>query len=235
VDRPSASSTPGSLRLEPSGRDTLSDRAYRAIRAAIINRELETGHYYSEAWLAGILGVSRTPTHSALLQLEIEGVVEIFAQRGFRLREIPDEEFDEFYEVRIILETNVLRTLCEKVDTGYVATLRELLDRQARAVADPALFLDLDEGFHRYMAEAAGLRRTAAIIHSLRGILWLGTTDRPDEQRASVVDDHRAIVEAVAAGDADAAVAALEHHLRRSAKARRAQAQAAQAQRTGTD
>ena len=80
MDRPSASSTPGRLRLEPSGRDTLSDRAYRAIRAAIINRELETGHYYSEAWLAGILGVSRTPTHSALLQLEIEGVVEIFAQ-----------------------------------------------------------------------------------------------------------------------------------------------------------
>jgi DNA-binding GntR family transcriptional regulator len=204
------------LRIDGTSRDTLADRAYRSIRVAIIHHELVPGRYYSEAWLAGLLGVSRTPTHYALLQLEIEGIVEIAAQRGFRLRDVPESEFNEFYEVRIILETNVLQKLAPTVDAEVVATLRELLDRQRRVVEDPIPFQDLDEGFHRYMAEAAGLHRTAAIIHSLRGILWLGTAHRPTEERASVVEQHAAIVEGLEARDAGAAVRALEHHLRSS-------------------
>jgi DNA-binding GntR family transcriptional regulator len=204
------------LRIDGTSRDTLADRAYRSIRMAIIHHELVPGRYYSEAWLAGLLGVSRTPTHYALLQLEIEGIVEIAAQRGFRLRDVPESEFDEFYEVRIILETNVLQRLAPTVDPEVVATLRELLDRQRRVVEDPIAFQDLDEGFHRYMAEAAGLHRTAAIIHSLRGILWLGTAHRPTEERASVAEQHAAIVDGLDARDAGAAVRALTHHMRTS-------------------
>ncbi|HEY4027390.1 MAG TPA: GntR family transcriptional regulator [Candidatus Dormibacteraeota bacterium] len=204
------------LRIDAHSRDTLSDRAYRSIRLAIINHELVPDRYYSEAWLAGSLGVSRTPTHYALLQLEIEGIVEIVAQRGFRLRRVPESEFNEFYQVRILLETNVLRRLAPAVGADVLATLHEYLDRQRRVVEDPISFQDLDEGFHRYMAEAAGLHRTAAIIHSLRGILWLGTAHRPTEERASVVEQHAAIVKGLDARDADAAVAALTHHLKSS-------------------
>src|SRR5437660_11856835 len=97
------------LRIDGSTRDTLADRAYRSIRVAIINHELVPGRYYSEAWLAGLLGVSRTPTHYALLQLEMEGIVAIAAQRGFRLRPLPESEFNGFYEGRVILETHVLQ------------------------------------------------------------------------------------------------------------------------------
>src|SRR2546428_7437195 len=97
------------LRIDGSSRDTLADRAYRSIRMAIINHELVPGRYYSEAWLAGLLGVSRTPTHYALLQLVIEGIVEIAAQPWFPLRDIPESELNEFFDVRIILATNVPR------------------------------------------------------------------------------------------------------------------------------
>src|SRR2546421_46900 len=204
------------LRIDGASRDTLADRAYRSIRVAIINHELVPGRYYSEAWLAGLLGVSRTPTHYALLQLEMEGIVEIAAQRGFRLRNIPESEFNEFYEVRMILETNVLQKLAPAVDDDLLSALHELLDRQRRVVDDPIPFQDLDEGFHRTMAEAAGLHRTAAIIHSLRGILWLGTAHRPSEERATVVEQHAAIVDGLARRDSAAAVRALVHHLRTS-------------------
>jgi DNA-binding GntR family transcriptional regulator len=201
------------LRIDGSTRDTLADRAYRSIRVAIINHELVPGRYYSEAWLAGLLGVSRTPTHYALLQLEMEGIVEIAAQRGFRLRHIPESEFNEFYEVRMILETNVLQKLAPAVTGEVLDALRGFLERQRRTVDDPIPFQDLDEGFHRFMAEAAGLHRTAAIIHSLRGILWLGTAHRPAAEREMVVEQHAAIVDGLARRDADAAVAALVHHL----------------------
>lgn len=204
------------LRIDGPSRDTLADRAYRAIRVAIINQELVPDRYYSEAWLAGSLGVSRTPTHSALLQLEIEGLVEIVAQRGFRLRTVPEEEYIEFYDVRILLETNVLRVLTPRVTAEVIETLREILDQQTRVVEDVVAFQDLDEGFHRYMAEAAGLHRTASIIHSLRGILWLGTAHRPPGQREEVARQHAAIVDGLEAGDAEAAVGALVHHLRSS-------------------
>ena len=118
--------------------------------------------------------------------------------------------------MRILLETNVLRTLAPKVTGEEVARLREFVDRQQRVVDDPITFQDLDEGFHRFMAEAAGLHRTAAIIHSLRGILWRGTSHRPTEQREAVVRQHTAIVDGLEAHDADAAIRALENHLRRS-------------------
>src|SRR5205085_2278940 len=122
-------------------------------------------------------------------------------------------EFNEFYEVRIILETNVLRKLAPVVTDEALATLREFLERQRRVIEDPIPFQDLDEGFHRFMAEAAGLHRTASIIHSLRGILWLGTAHRPADERAWVTEQHAAIVEGLAARDPEAAVQALVHHL----------------------
>src|SRR5207237_9544007 len=103
---------------------SLAERAYRSIRMTIINRYLVPDRYYSEAWLARVLGISRTPTHSALLQLEVEGLVEIVAQRGFRLRHVSEAEYIEFYDVRILLETNVLRTLAPRATPGAIATLR---------------------------------------------------------------------------------------------------------------
>jgi len=214
------------LKVDASPRDTLADRAYRSIRVAIINQDLVPDRYYSEAWLAGALGVSRTPTHSALLQLEMEGLVEIVAQRGFRLRQVSEAEYIEFYDVRLLLETNVLRTLAPRVTPGEIATLREFLAGQRRVVEDALTFQDLDEGFHRYMAETAGLHRTAAIIHSLRGILWLGTAHRPARQREAVVLQHAAIVDGLEARDAEAAVRALERHLRSSKEWYRQQAAA---------
>src|SRR5438132_4183737 len=131
------------LKLDASSRDTLADRAYRSIRTAIINQDLVPDRYYSEAWLARVLGISRTPTHSALLQLEVEGLVEIIAQRGFRLRHVSEAEYIEFYDVRILLETNVLRSLAPKVTPDQVAKLREFLDRQWRVVEDASAFQDL--------------------------------------------------------------------------------------------
>ena len=222
------------FKIDASPRDTLADRAYRSIRVAIINHDLVPDRYYSEAWLAGALGVSRTPTHSALLQLEMEGLVEIFAQRGFRLRQVSEAEYIEFYDVRILLETNVLRTLAPKVTPEEVATLREFLARQQRVVEDPLPFQDLDEGFHRFMAETAGLHRTAAIIHSLRGILWLGTAHRPVKQREAVVLQHTAIVDGLEARDAEAAVQALERHLQSSKEWYRQQAAAEASADTST-
>ena len=217
------------LRLDASSRDTLADRAYRSIRMAIINKDLVPDRYYSEAWLARILGISRTPTHSALLQLEVEGLVEIFAQRGFRLRHVSEAEYIEFYDVRILLETNVLRRLAPVVTPEQVAKLREFLEGQWRVVEDASAFQDLDEEFHCFMAEAAGLKRTAAIIHSLRGILWLGTSHRPVERREAVTRQHTAIVDTLEAHDPDAAVRALEHHLRSSQEWYRKHASAAAA------
>src|SRR5207237_9235828 len=106
-------------------------------------------------------------------------------QRGFRLRHVSQAEYIEFYDVRILLETNVLRTLAPKVTLDQVAKLREFLDRQWRVVEDASAFQDLDEGFHRFMAESAGLQRTAAILHSPRGLLWLGTSHRQAASRGA--------------------------------------------------
>ena len=79
------------LRIDGSTRDTLADRAYRSIRVAIINHELVPGRYYSEAWLAGLLGLYRTG------DLKLDELI----TRRYRLEEI-NQGYQDMLEGRNI-------------------------------------------------------------------------------------------------------------------------------------
>lgn len=200
---------------------TLTERTYRDIRLAMLHGQLERDEWYSENWLASALGVSRTPAREALRQLEAEGLVEVVPQRGFRLRHISTAELQEFYLLREMLEVYVVRTLSSRIDERTLRGLAHLLELQCLAVDDVNEFITLDEEFHLAMAEAAGLIRTARIVRSLRGVLWLLGVQVVfyPERRVKVIEEHRAVLEALSVGDGDAAAAAISLHLRRTAEA----------------
>src|SRR5581483_9128743 len=111
--------------------DTLAVQAYQAIRLAMLHGTLQPGEFYSENWLASVLGVSRTPAREALRQMEAEGLIEVFPQRGFRLRTMSRAELVEFYHLRELMESYVVQTLCQLVDDRSIRLLRHILERQA--------------------------------------------------------------------------------------------------------
>jgi DNA-binding GntR family transcriptional regulator len=178
---------------------TLASHARTAVLAAIGNGRLERGALHSVAQLAEQLGVSRTPVREALLMLEREGRVRFERNRGVRILAPTAHDIAEVFELRLLLEVPAAAKACGAVDTG-------------------ALQAALDEGdgerFHEEILLAAGNRRLATIVGSLRDVLA-----RPGGRDAEeVAAEHRAILDALQATDADRAAAAMRYHLRRTAE-----------------
>jgi DNA-binding GntR family transcriptional regulator len=214
--------------------DTLATQAYQAIRLALLHGQLGPDVFYSENSVALMLGISRTPAREALRQLETEGLIEVLPQRGFRVRRISSAELVEFYDLRGLLEAYVVRTLCETIDERSLRLLGHILERQRGADDDVTEFIGLDEEFHLSMARMAGLQRTARIVASLRGVLWLMGTrivDKPS-RRGDVIAEHEAILGALERRDAQAAADAVTHHIRATAQVALARDNAAAAPRS---
>ncbi len=204
--------------------DTLARSAYLRLQEAIRDGTVRHGPLYSENELAETLGMSRTPVREAVIALTREGLLEVSAQRGFCVRDLSPAEQTEVFDLRTLLETYVVRRLAEADPrTHVVDRIDEVLDRQQQAITSGgrSQFLIIDEEFHLLMASLAGLDRTRETLGRLRGAMWLlgqEALTRPERDKA-VMTEHRAIVAAIAAGDPDAAAAAITTHITNTATA----------------
>src|SRR5205814_10474063 len=126
-----------------------------------------------------------------------------------RVRRISPVEIVEFYTLREMLESYVVRTLSQRIDDRSLRLLGHILERQELESNDVTAFITLDEEFHLSLAQLAGLDRTARIVASLRGVLWLmGTRIVAAETRRRdvVIGEHAAILAALERRHGDAAV-----------------------------
>jgi GntR family transcriptional regulator, rspAB operon transcriptional repressor len=199
--------------------ETLAQRAYESLREAIRSGALQRDRVYSETELAQSMGISRTPVREALIELSHDGLVEILPQRGFRLRSLSAAERTELYGLRLAIEGFVVERLADQSSPEHVAALRELLDRQRAALdGDPAEFLAVDEQFHLLMPELLELERTHQMLVNLRGAMWLtGALALAIHERAPLVlEEHTAIVDAIAAGNPPEARRAMQRHIEAS-------------------
>ena len=111
-------------------RALLKDRAYEQIKELILNWTFTPGTFLSERRLAAQLGMSKTPVRSALERLANEGFVTISPQQGVVVREFSVEEIVDLFDIRIALETFVVKSLANRIDEAYVEKLEENLDGQ---------------------------------------------------------------------------------------------------------
>jgi DNA-binding GntR family transcriptional regulator len=212
--------TPGRLETIERG-ETLSQRAYQAIRRAIRDGGLVQDRVYSEGELGMSMGISRTPVREALIEFARQGIIEILPQRGFRLRAFNEAEREEVFDLRCVLESLVFERLAKEGGEDDVQELRKILKRQRAVADDPVAFLELDEQFHLLGAQVLGLDRTHEMIRTLRGAMWLlGAQALANERRVpEVLTEHERIVEAVAARDVRKVRAAMKAHLNNTASA----------------
>lgn len=201
----------------------LSRSAYLRIQQAIRDGAIGQGTLYSENELAQTLGMSRTPVREALIALAREGLVEISSQRGFRLRQLSAEQRQEIFDLRLLLEPFSVRKLAATAGEAEVRRLRELVDAQEELSGrgEQAAFLALDEEFHLLIPELLGLDRTRDTMSGLRGAMWLMGFEALalPQRHTAVIAEHRAVVDAIAAGDPDAAAAAVHEHITKTCAA----------------
>jgi DNA-binding GntR family transcriptional regulator len=220
---------------------SLADQAVAAIRAAVRDGTLQPGQLYSAYQIAGYLGVSRSPVREALMRLAEAGMVAFERNRGFRIVIPGAADIAEVFQLRLLLEVPAARRAALLTPAGAGAGLgaelaaglgaelaaglgarlaAELaLMRAAAEARDEALFMRHDQRLHRLILEAAGNSRLTALVENLRDTtrtLGASTADR-SRDLSDIAAEHVPIVDAIAAGDAAAAGAAMTFHLSHTA------------------
>jgi DNA-binding GntR family transcriptional regulator len=114
---------------------SLSDRAYYAIREWIVTLELAPGSVVSERDLMERLGVGRTPVREALRDLAREQLVEVFPRRGIFVSTVDVGDIAGLSEVRRVLESQAAGLAAERRNAEDLAATEALLDELARGVA----------------------------------------------------------------------------------------------------
>jgi DNA-binding GntR family transcriptional regulator len=203
--------------VKPLTSTSLREQAKQVIRASILAGELEAGEIHSATTIAERLGVSPTPVREAMLDLANGGLVEPVRNRGFRILTPDEDDLDEISELRLLLEVPSMRTVAAKASD---AQLRELEDVVARieataAAADVAGFLLADRQFHLGMLELTGNGRLVRLVAQLRDQTRIaGITELAREGNlAKSAAEHREILDALRARDADLAEALMRRHL----------------------
>ena len=194
------------------------------IERLILSGELAPGAKLTEALLADRLGVSRGPIREAFRMLEEAGLVRLEKNRGVFVRSIPMAEAMEIYDLRSMIDESVGRQLALRITPGQLQQLRYLVEQMERLVKDghntsasePYHRLNLE--FHDRLVEFAGNQKLINLYRRLVNELSLfRRLNLADGGQIPVsVAEHRAILKAIAAGDADAAGLALRAHVMES-------------------
>lgn len=195
---------------------SLAAQACSAIERLILAGQLAPGERLSEVALAARLKISRGPLREALRLLERDGLVVAGARYGGTfVRRLDAGEVAELYDTRALLQGFCCARLAGRASAADIALLRRQIAAMAETIDDAEAFYRLNVGFHRALFDAAGHRRTAAIYRGLEKESHLGRrqTMRHGDNRRASNDEHRAIVDAIAAGDAAAAREAGEAHV----------------------
>lgn len=187
------------------------------IREAILDGQFAPNQRLIEADLSESYEASRAAVRTALMNLAAEGLVERLPNRGARVRAISVEEAIEIVEVRVGLESLCARKAAERLTPDDAADLRELRDEILSAVAggDLVSYSRLNQEMDRRIREMSGHATAIQLLERLRAQSarhQFRLAFAPG-RAAESAPEHVAIIDAVLAGDADAAAEATRVHL----------------------
>jgi DNA-binding GntR family transcriptional regulator len=191
--------------------------AYESLRAAIVGGQLLPNERLVEADLMRMLEARRSAVRTALVRLTQEGLVEHEPNRGAKVRLIDEDEAAEILETRMVLEGLAARYAARNATKENVAELRAIL-KQMRASLNAGDLLgssDLNARLHARLLEIAGHRTVSRLVGTLSSQLvrfqyrTILSPGRAEQSHA----EHRALIDAVAKGDPDAAEKAARDHI----------------------
>jgi DNA-binding GntR family transcriptional regulator len=201
------------------------DKAYRAIRAAIIDGTYANGAHIDAGRIAATLGISRTPVREAFRRLHAEGLLTLIANRGAYVTPWTRDDLDELFSLRVVLESHAAAIAASRLDAAGIAQLRGLATRMEQAATlrpghhltanGLQVIMTLNADFHRTIIGAPGNRRLTTIMSTLVDTPLIMRTfavyGGEDLQRSMA--HHRELIAAFEAKDADWAASVMRSHL----------------------
>lgn len=207
--------------MEPRLYTTSADYVYHELRHKIITKQLKPGQRLPEVNIAVQMGVSRTPVREALRRLSSEGLVIIIPNSGARLASPTKREMDDTYIVREELECLATRLAAVKISERNLRRLEDAVIEEERAFEEKnlELYLEVNETFHKVIAEASGNRVLAEYIENIlaRTNAYVVFYDPfYDLEENPSIAQHKEIVRALKGKNAEKAEALMKEHLERS-------------------
>lgn len=189
-----------------------------AIREDIVSGVLAPGSRLVEDILAARYGVSRVPVREALRTLQSEGFVTTRHHAGACVAEPTDQEAADLLDLRALLEPLGAARAAARRSDAHLKVLRGLvrLGRERARHGHAADLRQLEGWFHETLAQAAGSPSlTSLLVQLRRKIEWMYVVELPQRAGQSW-DDHGAVLDAVARGDAERARALMAAHVQRT-------------------
>ena len=184
------------------------------LRQRIFRRELEPGSWIDELKIAEEFGISRTPLREALKVLAAEGLVTMKVRRGAYVTEMSEKDLRDVYHLLSLLESDAAGVVAERATDAQLKTLQDLHAELEAAVADREKFFAINERFHMHLLEMADNRWRSQMVADLRKVMKLNRHNSLFKQGRieDSLGEHRAILAAMVARDAQKTVRAMQAH-----------------------
>lgn len=193
------------------------EKAYEAIRSAILSGIHPAGRHLKAADLAEDLGVSRTPVREAMRRLHAEGLVNFVANHGAYVMSWSSRDIEEIFSLRSVLESHAAEQAARYIQPIQLAELRQLTDQMDEFAArrQAVDYLDCNDRFHKLILEAAGNHRLSAMVGSIIEVPLVHNTFARYDHRNVLRSNsqHRELVDAFSAGDSTWAASVMRSHI----------------------
>jgi DNA-binding GntR family transcriptional regulator len=199
----------------PKGRLTAHEVVRETLRRAILRGDLPGGTRLIQAKLAVQLNVSNTPVREALRDLAAEQLIRFYPHRGAVVHTLDVSELREIYEIRMALEPLAIRLAASRITRKQLKEASELLARMDTET-DPGAWVEKNRKFHTLLENAAQSPRLALVVKGVQdsAALYVAYAVHVDPSRIAQGNaDHRALLAALRAGDADGAAELQRQHL----------------------
>ena len=195
---------------------TAAETVLHELRSALAAGRLMPGQQLVQEDLAEDLGVSRVPIRESLKILEGEGHVTYHPNRGYFVTELSADDLIELYRIRQILEAEALAQAVLEVSDADIADIESILEQveQAAESGDVERLTEANRAFHFAIIELSGMNRLSRLIRQLwdASDIYRTVYFRDPVNRERVHSEHREIIDALKARDAQALIRAQNSH-----------------------
>jgi DNA-binding GntR family transcriptional regulator len=198
------------------------DEVYEQLKRDVAEFKLVPGDRFTENELSERLGVSRTPVRQALFRLQQEGYVEVLFRSGWRVLPFDFDQFEQLYDLRMVLETTAVHRICaddRRVDGEVLAQLASVwLLPAAERSSETVQVAQWDEQFHCALVAAAGNAEMARVHRDVTDrIRIIRRLDFTKQVRIDATyEEHGKILKAVQRKRGDQAAMLLRAHIETS-------------------
>jgi DNA-binding GntR family transcriptional regulator len=207
-----------------SERKDLKQLAYSYIKEQIINGDLSAGQDIDEEKLQSQIGVSRTPIREALMRLQNESLVDIYARKGIIISPITMQMIENVYQVREIIEPSIVKIVGYDLDKDILSAFKDEFAKEQHNMTERQLnwyYIESDNRLHSYLISQC---KNQMLVKIMNNILDHNQRIRIQSYMAArryinSNREHVELLEALIQGDLDGAEVLMKEHIISSRRA----------------